>query len=158
MTRKGRTKMRMKTLWSSQEMKLKILSGLFSLVAQYFDVSAADVEAGAGVGVVDVEAVDGVKAGNVKSRCIYLYLTYLSIYPSTHPFVFVCRSVSLFVYLSIHCFKYNLDNLQSVLRFVHLHKFVFTIFTSQALARVCIFYHIHKGATTLLSSWWFLVV
>ena len=141
MTMKGRTKMRMKTLWSIQEIKLKILSGLFSLVAQYFDVSAADVEAGAGVGVVDVEAVagvgvvdveavDGVKSGNVKSRCIYLYLTYLSIYPSTHPFVFVCRSVSLFVYLSIHCFKYNLDNLQSVLRFVHLHKFVFTIFTS----------------------------
>ena len=53
-------------------MKLKIPSGLFSLVAQYFDVSAADVEAGvgvgvavAGVGVADAEAVDGVKAGNV---------------------------------------------------------------------------------------------
>ena len=63
-------------------MKLKILSGPFSLVAQYFDVSAdaeavagvgvADAEAVAGVGVADVEAVDGVKAGNVKSRWIYL--------------------------------------------------------------------------------------
>ena len=159
MTRKGRTKMRMKTLWSIQEMKLKIPSGLFSLVAQYFDVSAdvevgagvgvADAEAVVGVGVADVEAVDGVKAGNVKSRWMYLYLMYLPIYPPTHPFVFVCRSVSLFVYLSIHCFKYNLDNLQSVFLFAHLHNFVFTIFTSQATDRVGLFYHIYREVTTL---------
>ena len=130
-------------------MKLKILSGLFSLVAQYFDVSAADVEAGAGVGAADAEAVagvgvadaeaaDGVKAENVKSRWIYLSLMYLPIYPSIHRFIFVCRPVSLFVYLSIRCFKCNLDNLQSVFLFAHLRNFVFTIFTSKAPAKVCL--------------------
>ena len=99
-------------------MKLKILSGhgLFALVPQYFEVSAADVEAGAGVGaadaeavagvgVADAEAVDGVKAENVKSRWMHLSLMYLPIYPSIHRIIFVCRFVSLFVYSSIHCFK-----------------------------------------------------
>ena len=79
----------------------------------------------------------------------YLYLMYLPFYPPTHPFVFACRSVSLFVYLSIHCFKYNLDNLQSLFLFAHLHKFVFTIFTSLATDRVGIFYHIYREVTTL---------
>ena len=65
-------------------MKLKILSGLFSLVAQYFDVSA-DAEAVAGVGVGDVEAVDGVNTGNIKSRWMHLAEIYLPINPSSHP-------------------------------------------------------------------------
>ena len=87
-------------------MKLKILSGLFLLVAQYFDVSAdveagagvgvADAEAVAGVGVADVEAVDGVNAGNVKSMWINLSAMYLQIYSSTRPYIH--PSVSLFVY------------------------------------------------------------
>ena len=47
-------------------MKLKNLSGLFSLVAQYFDVSA-DVEAGVVVGVVDAEAVVGVGVAVVEA-------------------------------------------------------------------------------------------
>ena len=136
-------------------MKLKILSGLFSLVAQYFDVSAdveagagigvADAEAVAGVGVADVEAVDGVKAGIVKSRWIYLNLMYLPIYPPTHPFVFVCRPVSLFVYLSIHCFNYSMDNLQSVFLFAHLHN----LFLLYLPDRVGLFYHICREVTTL---------
>ena len=116
-------------------MKLKIPSGLSSLVAQYFDVSAADVEAGAGVGaavagvgVADAEAVDGVNAGNVKSRWIYLSLMYLPIYPSIHRLIFVCRSVSLFVYLSIRCFKCKLDNLKSAFLFAHLRNFVIAFF------------------------------
>ena len=73
---------------------------------------------------------------------------YLSIYPSTHPFVFVCRSVSLFVYLSIYCFKYNLDNLH-VFLFARLHNFAFTIFTSQATHRVGLFYHIYREVASL---------
>ena len=85
----------MKTLWSIQEIKLKNLSGPFSLVAQYFDVSAdVDVDV-AEAGVADVEAVDGVKAGNVKSR---LSVMYLPIYPSIHLYL----SVGLFLCLSIH--------------------------------------------------------
>ena len=47
-------------------MKLKILSGLFSLVAQYLDVSA-DAEAVAGVGVADAEAVVGVGVADVEA-------------------------------------------------------------------------------------------
>ena len=99
MTRKWRTKMRMKTLWSIQEIKLKNLSGLFSLVAQYFDVSAdVDVDVDdAEAGVADVEAVDGVNAGNVKSR---LSVMYLPIYPSIHLYL----SVGLFLCLSIHLY------------------------------------------------------
>ena len=97
MTRKWKTKMRMKTLWSIQEIKLKNLSGPFSLVAQYFDVSAdVDVDV-AEAGVADVEAVDGVKAGNVKSR---LSVMYLPIYPSIHLYL----SVGLFLCLSIHLY------------------------------------------------------
>ena len=97
MTRKWRTKMRMKTLWSIQEIKLKNLSGLFSLVAQYFDVSAdVDVDV-AEAGVADVEAVDGVNAGNVKSR---LSVMYLPIYPSIRLYL----SVGLFLCLSIHLY------------------------------------------------------
>ena len=75
------------------------LSTCFSLVAQYFDVSAdvdVDVDV-AEAGVVDVEAVDGVNAGNVKSR---LSVMYLPIYPSIHLYL----SVGLFLCLSIHLY------------------------------------------------------
>ena len=104
-------------------MKLKILSGLFSLVAQYFDVSA-DVEAGAGVGVVDaetvagvgvadVEAVDGVNARNIKSRWMHLSEMYLPMYPSSHPCIHpsicICLSICFFVCL----FIYTLFQVQS---------------------------------------------
>ena len=65
--------MRMKTLWSIQEIKLKILSGLVSLVAQYFELSA-DAEAVAGVGVADVEAVDGVKELEMLKVGGYIYI------------------------------------------------------------------------------------
>ena len=123
MTMKGRTKMRMKTLWSIQEIKLKILSGLFSLVAQYFDVSAdvevgggvgvADAEAVVGVGVADVEAVDGVNTGNIKSRWMHLSEIYLPINPSSHTYIHpstcICLSICFFVCL----FIYTLFKVQS---------------------------------------------
>ena len=128
MTRKWRTKMRMKTLWSIQEIKLKNLSGLFSLVAQYFDVSAdVDVDV-AEAGVADVEAVDGVNAGNVKSRLSVMYQ-----FRSTHLFVFVCRPVSLFVYSSVHCFKCNLD--RGVHFFSHISTILFLLFKGR-----CVFF------------------
>ena len=47
-------------------MKLKILSGLFSLVAQYLDVSA-DVGVGAGAGAADAKAVVGVGVADVEA-------------------------------------------------------------------------------------------
>ena len=68
--------------------------------------------------------------------CIYLKYIYqsilLAIHTFIHPSVFVCPSVSLFVFLSMHCFKCNLDNLQSAFLFAHLSNVVFAIFTSQA--------------------------
>ena len=83
--------------------------------------------------------------------CIYLKCIYqsilLAIHTFIHPSVFVCPSVFLFVYLSIHCLKCNLDNLQSAFLFAHLRNVVFTIFTSQAKDSVCLFYHIYKGIT-----------
>ena len=84
--------------------------------------------------------------GWIYLKCIYQSI-HLAIHAFIHPFVFVCPSVSLFVCLSIHCFKCNLDNLQSAFLFAHLNNFVFTIFTSQAKDSVCLFYHIYKGVT-----------
>ena len=94
-------------------MKLKIPSGLFSLVAQYFDVSTdvevgagvgvADAEAVAGVGVADVEAVDGVNTGKIKSRWMRLAEIYLPINPSSHPYIHppicICLSICFWVCL-----------------------------------------------------------
>ena len=83
--------------------------------------------------------------------CIYLKYIYqsilLAIHTFIHPSVFVYPSVFLFVYLSIHCLKCNLDNLQSAFLFAHLRNVVFTIFTSKANDSVCLFYHIYKGVT-----------
>ena len=83
--------------------------------------------------------------------CIYLKYIYqsilLAIHTFIHPSVFVCPSVFLFVYLSIHCLKCNLDNLQSAFLFAHLRNVEFTIFTSQSKDSVCLFYHIYKRVT-----------
>ena len=88
--------------------------------------------------------------------CIYLKYIYqsihLAIHTFIHPSVFVCPSVSLFVFLPMHCFKCNLDNLQSAFLFAHLRNVVFTIFTSKANDSVCLFYHIYEGVTNFFSQ------
>ena len=155
----------MKTLWSIQEMKLKILSDLFSLVAQYFDVSAADVEAGAGVGaadaeavagvgVADAEAVDGVNAENVKSRWIYLSLMYQSI----HLFIDLYLSVDLFLCLSIYLYVVSsaIWTICNLYFFLHISEILFLLY-SPLRHQLKSAYHIYKGVTTLFSSWWFLI-
>ena len=63
------------------------------------------------------------------------------VYLSVH--LFLCLSI----YLRTHCFRCNLDNLQSAFVFAHLRNVVFAIFTSQAKDSVCLFYHIYKGVT-----------
>ena len=52
----------------------------------------------------------------------------------------------------MHCFKCNLDNLQSAFLFAHLRNVVFTIFTSKANDSVCLFYHIYEGVTNFFSQ------
>ena len=86
------------------------------------------------------------EGGCIYLKCIYQSI-HLAIHAFIHPSVFVCPSVFLFVYLSIHCLKCNLDNLQSAFLFAHLRNVVFTIFTSEAKDSVCLFYHIYKGVT-----------
>ena len=147
---------------------MKIPSGLFSLVEQYFDVSAdveaaagvgvADAEVVEGVGVADVEAVDGVKAGNVKSRWIYLYLMYLPIYP---PPIRLYLSVDLFLCLSIYlyivsstiwtiCNLYFFSHISTILSLLYLplrQQIEWAYFTT----------YIGK-LPPFFTSWWFLVV